>query len=89
MTGTSKHRLATHSTPGGFGIHGNGGRVYSRIVGRAVHEASEHTLAERDAQWRMRPCPECGHVYKKPGLADAEGRCLNGKACARHRTLGY
>lgn len=36
-----------------------------------------------------RPCPECGHVYKKPGLADAEGRCLNGKACARHRTLGY
>lgn len=86
---SSGWRSSKHSTPGGFETTQNGGRVRSRVIGRAVHEASEHTLAERAAAFRMRPCPECGHVYKKPGLADAEGRCLNGKACARHRTLGY
>lgn len=57
-----------------------------------------HSLHGRDAApsgampparvWTQ-PCPRCGHVYKKAGLALPDGTCRNPKACDRHIERGY
>lgn len=70
--------------------HGTAGVVLrKRFLQPARHAVAEATLAEHEARPRMQECPDCGHVYKRPGLADADGRCINRKACERHRRVGY
>jgi hypothetical protein len=70
--------------------HGTAGVVLrKRFLQPARHAVAEATLAEHEARPRMQECPDCGHVYKRPGLADGRAGPVVGQRAARAALMGY